>query len=188
MKKGMLLIFWGLMFLTLTIVELPWKGLVWSFNMIGYGLCAAGMLMTFRTNEIRAFLVSGVGLLIAMICCLLSLASSLPLRYSGVLMLVCRIFELFGFAKMFEGCWRQFRRYRLREKAKETDLRMKLYMLAFTLCAIAEAVCWFIGSIWVSQIVQLIIRLVYGMLMACVILYSESESLLSSAEEAKGER
>ena len=26
MKKGMLLIFWGLMFLTLTIVKLPWEG------------------------------------------------------------------------------------------------------------------------------------------------------------------
>ena len=37
MKKGMLLIFWGLMFLTLTIVKLPWEGLVWGFNMIGYG-------------------------------------------------------------------------------------------------------------------------------------------------------
>ena len=35
MKKGMLLIFWGLMFLTLTIVKLPWEGLVWGFNMIG---------------------------------------------------------------------------------------------------------------------------------------------------------
>ncbi|MFQ8581978.1 MAG: hypothetical protein ACLSA6_05245, partial [Holdemania massiliensis] len=90
-------------------------------------------------SEIRAFLISGLGLLGAMICCLLSLAASLPLRYSGILMLVCRIFELFGFAKMFEGCWRQFRRRRLREKAKETDLRMKIYMLAFTCCAIAEA-------------------------------------------------
>lgn len=91
------------MFLTLTIVKLPWEGLVWGFNMIGYGLCAAGMLMSFRASEIRAFLISGVGLLGAMICCLLSLAASLPLRYSGILMLVCRIFELFGFAKMFEG-------------------------------------------------------------------------------------
>ena len=179
MKKGMLLIFWGLMFLTLTIVELPWEGLVWGFNMIGYGLCAAGMLMTFRVSEIRAFLISGVGLLGAMICCLLSLAASLPLRYSGILMLVCRIFELFGFAKMFEGCWR------LREKAKETDLRMKIYMLAFTLCAVAEAACWFIGAAWASQIVQLIIRLVYGMLMACVMLYSESDSLLPREEESR---
>lgn len=76
MKKGMLLIFWGLMFLTLTIVELPWEGLIWGFNMIGYGLCATGMLMTFRVSEIRAFLISGVGLLGAMICCLLSLAAS----------------------------------------------------------------------------------------------------------------
>ena len=185
MKKGMLLIFWGLMFLTLTIVELPWEGLIWGFNMIGYGLCATGMLMTFRVSEIRAFLISGVGLLGAMICCLLSLAASLPLRYSGILMLVCRIFELFGFAKMFEGCWRQFRRRRLREKAKETDLRMKIYMLAFTLCAIAEAACWFIGAAWASQIVQLIIRLVYGMLMACVMLYSESDSLLPREEEAR---
>ena len=100
-------------------------------------------------------------------------------------MLVCRIFELFGFAKMFEGCWRQFRRRRLREKAKETDLRMKIYMLAFTLCAIAEAACWFIGAAWASQIVQLVIRLVYGMLMACVMLYSESDSLLPREEEAK---
>ena len=185
MKKGMLLIFWGLMFLTLTIVKLPWEGLVWGFNMIGYGLCAAGMLMSFRASEIRAFLISGVGLLGAMICCLLSLAASLPLRYSGILMLVCRIFELFGFAKMFEGCWRQFRRRRLREKAKETDLRMKIYMLAFTLCAIAEAACWFIGAAWASQIVQLIIRLVYSMLMACVMLYSESDSLLPREEESR---
>ena len=55
---------------------------------------------------------------------------------------------------------------------------MKIYMLAFTLCAVAEAACWFIGAAWASQIVQLIIRLVYGMLMACVMLYSESDSLL----------
>ena len=93
-----------------------------------------------------------------------------------------RIFELFGFAKMFEGCWRQFRRRRLREKAKETDLRMKIYMLGFTCCAIAEAACWFIGAAWASQIVQLIIRFVYGMLMACVMLYSESDSLLPIEE------
>lgn len=63
MKKGMLLIFWGLMFLTLTIVKLPWEGLVWVFNMIGYGLCAIGMMMNFRSSEIRAFLISGLGLL-----------------------------------------------------------------------------------------------------------------------------
>ena len=53
MKKGMLLIFWGLMFLTLTIVELPWEGLVWGFNMIGYGLCAIGMMMNFRSSELQ---------------------------------------------------------------------------------------------------------------------------------------
>lgn len=173
MKKGMLLVFWGLMLLTLTIIELPVEQGVWIMNIAGYGLCAAGMIYSCRKLNSRTFLHSGLALVGAAICCILTLSAGLPLRYNGVIQLVCRMLEMLGFAKMFEGCWRRFRQLHDRQKAKESDLRMKMYILGFTVCALIEGAAWFTGSLWGTLASQLLIRLVYGALMACVMLYSE---------------
>ena len=175
MKKGMLFVFWGLMFLTLTIAKVPWGWMIWLFNMVGYGLCAAGMFLNFRNTEIRSFLISGILLCLAMICSLLTLTAQIPLRYNGILMMICRIFELVAFSKLFEGCWKQFRKEKNREKTRETSARQKVYILFFTFCAMAEALCWFIGAAPLLQIVELMIRFAYGALMACVMMTNPAE-------------
>ena len=64
----------------------------------------------------------------------------------------------------FEGCWKEFRRRRMRDKAMETDLRMKSFVFAFALCSMAEAAFWFIGLEWGTLLSQLAIRLIYGAL------------------------
>lgn len=181
MRKGMLAVFWGLMLLTLTMIELPWEPFRWGMNIAGYGLCAGGMLAAYRRCAVRSFLIAGLGLAGAMICCVLSFTAGMPDRYAGVIQLLCRMMELFGFAKMFEGCWKEFRRRRMRDKAMETDLRMKSFVFAFALCSLAEAAFWFIGLEWGTLLSQLAIRLIYGALMASVMLYSEWDRQIPSA-------
>lgn len=183
MRKGMLLVFWGLMLLTLTMIEMPIPNLTWIMNLLGYGLCAIGMILAYRSCHHKAFLYSGACLIGAAIFCGLTLYSGISARYNGVVQLACRMMELFGFAKLFEGSYKEFKMLKIRDKMKESDLRMKSYVVGFTFCVAAEAICWFVGLGNLNILVQFLIRLIYGSVMASVMLYSDVETRLQIMDE-----